>query len=195
MIKATKIILLFAIIIFLNTFSFAQEITKTERADPKNIIKFNLLSPLVSSFNLAYERVINSGTSFQASTFLLSRNSDNTDLIKAFGLFSELRFYLSEHKVAPAGFFVAPYLGYYNFQYNNYNFNANTGTNSFIKQTQNLLSLGVIVGGQWIFKKRVSLDIWGGPAYAIQLNGTQARDGFQGNFIGRLGCTLGFGFR
>jgi hypothetical protein len=159
--------------IFLSTVSLYAQNDSLRLQNPKrNILKINLLSPILNSFSASYERVINDEKTFNITAFV-SQNFAGDNIV-AYGITPEIRFYLSENKKAPAGFFVAPY---------------------FTLQTYGgdpiILGPGVAIGGQWVFKNRVSLDLWGGPAYVF----TNDNSEFLGNFWGRFGLSLGFLFR
>lgn len=191
---------------------FAQEQYNTSVGDKKNIIKLNMVSPILSSLSIAYERVINPAQSFQVSIFAQNQNYDAgyaySDRLTGFGITPELRYYLSERKDAPAGFFVAPFLSYryYKADYEDYNYNS---PNSIERSaTFHGVGVGITVGGQWVFKKRISLDVWGGTGYGLGFAKEEVsendpnyypyfsefpyQDG--GAFLARGGVTIGFLF-
>ncbi len=68
----------------------------------KNLVKTSLFFPLLETFTLSFERVLNEEMSLQATVFA----GDISD----FAVMPEFRYYLSENRIAPSGTFVAPYL-------------------------------------------------------------------------------------
>lgn len=79
-----------------------------------NAIKVNLLSPVVRTINLSYERAISENGSIQLGFFYTGAKVSDVK-IDGFGLTPEYRFYLSSTP-APNGFYVAPFLRYINFK-------------------------------------------------------------------------------
>jgi hypothetical protein len=162
----------------------------------RNIIKFSLVSPIINSFSMAYERPFNPNTSFQLTMFYVGNGSLDTN--GGFGITPEIRLYLSERREAPAGFFVAPFATYQNYQIEDIIYNFSTGNSRTVRGSSNILGLGIIVGGQWVFKNRVSIDVWGGPGYGFV--GLSKLDDIYDGYpyatgpMGRFGCTLGFLF-
>ena len=187
--KKIKILfLLFAVLLgFLaTTKSFAQE----------NNIKLNMLSPLIRVFNVSYERKVADDASLQVGIGLLDNNSIFSDTqIKGVSITPEYRFYLSESHESLDGFYVAPFL-----RYQNYTATDDDIINGELKLTR--YGLGVIAGYQWIFKERVSLDVFGGTSYNnndISTSGGASENDFDLGFFDagyglRGGVTLGIAF-
>jgi hypothetical protein len=183
---------LFALALFSLSF-----VSKTQaQDDPQNIIKINILSPIASTASLFYERGLNETSSLQLGLFYTGASVEDTK-IRGFGITPEFRYYLSE-KGNMQGFFVAPFLRYQNFQLTDEASNTNNEEN---KATFNSIGGGLLIGGQWIFKKRISLDLWGGPSYSggnLKVDGDGTEDDFStGLFNGfglRAGVTLGVAF-
>jgi hypothetical protein len=157
----------------------------------KNIIKVNLLSPIVRTGSFFYERVITDKSSLQLGLLYTGYSTEGTKL-RGFGITPEYRFYLSQSKQAPQGFFVAPFLRYENLELTNLNDQATLST----------FGGGLVIGGQWVFSNIVSLDIFGGPRlntrnFKATTGGTTVDDftltGF-GSFGLRFGVTLGIAF-
>ena len=101
-------------------------------------MKLNLLSPIGLTFGAAYENVTSTETSVQVS-FLVSEFG--------FAVTPEFRYYLSEKSYAPTGFYVAPFL-----QYSEYDDGSELGA-------------GLVIGGQRLFKEKISVDWYFGPSY------------------------------
>jgi hypothetical protein len=158
---------------------------------PQNVIKLNIFSPVVSTLSLSYERALSTQNSFQFNFFYTGASIGDTKF-RGIGLTPEYRFYLSENKDAPAGFYVGPFLRYQNF-------------NLSIDETNDEATLstfggGLLIGGHWIFKEKFSLDTFIGPAYSA--GDIKLEDGSEdlfdtGIFSGfgvRFGVTVGYAF-
>ncbi|MCS6968028.1 MAG: DUF3575 domain-containing protein [Bernardetiaceae bacterium] len=171
----------------------AQQAKSQSEEPAKNLIKANLLSPVVRTGSFFYERALNEKSALQLGIFYTGSSVFGT-LFRGIGITPEYRFYVSESKQAPAGFYVAPFLRYQNLRLiDKDNTNLTADYTSF--------GGGVCVGNQWLFKNQVSLDLFGGPSFnATSLttrNGATREDFFLGNlgyFSFRFGITLGFAF-
>jgi outer membrane autotransporter protein len=181
--------------ILFSAFSFSTQ-AQTEK---KNIFKVNFLSPIVSTGSIFYERVITESASLQLGFFYTGASigsGDSKTSIRGIGITPEFRYYLSD-KGAPQGFFVAPYL-----RYQSFNLTAkDESTNLDEKAKFTGFGGGLLVGGQWLFKDKISLDVWGGPGLTsrkFEYEGTASEDDFElgalGGFTFRFGATLGFAF-
>lgn len=152
-----------------------------------NVIKINIFSPIVKTFNIQYEKTLTATSSFQLGFFYTGYSSGSTDF-SGFGITPEYRAYLSETD-APKGVYIAPFLRYQNF----------TLTDGGNKGTFNSFGGGLIIGKQWIFKEKVALDIFIGPSYSSGSAKTTSGSGtfdtgvFDGFGI-RTGLCLGFAF-
>lgn len=103
------------------------------------LIKIGLLSPVISTFSAAFETVTSPSTSLQASFFI-------NDL--GFGFLPEYRYYISEKKYAPNGFYVAPMLSYQE-----------------IEDVDTHFGGGLMLGGQTVYKEKIAIDWYFGPTY------------------------------
>lgn len=168
-----------------------------------NVVKVNILSPLVKTGSFFYEHKLNSSSSFQIGGLFTSYSVGDTDL-SGFAITPEYRFYLSERKEAMEGFYVAPFLRYQNLTlkdtYTSYNSNGSTSTRTD-KASLDTFGGGILIGHQWIFKQRFSLDTFLGPSYnggSIKYEGSQGSSTFDaGTFQGfgvRAGITFGIAF-
>lgn len=155
----------------------------------ENVLKINIFSPIVKTFNVSYERKLSATGSFQLGAFFTSYNPDDTKF-SGFGITPEYRFYLSESE-APAGVYVAPFVRYQNFKL--------TEDISSSKGTYSSFGGGLVIGKQWIFKEKISLDAFVGPQYSSgNVKVTDGTDTFDTSvFDGfglRAGLTFGFAF-
>ncbi len=155
----------------------------------ENVFKINIFSPIVKTFNVSYERKLSASSSLQLGFFYTGYKSGDTKF-SGIGVTPEYRFYLSESE-APVGVYVAPFLRYQNFKL------EEEATNS--EGTLSMFGGGLVIGKQWIFKERISLDIFLGPQYATgDVKATSGQDTFDTDvFDGfgiRTGLTLGIAF-
>lgn len=156
-----------------------------------SVVKINIFSPVVRTFNVAYEQAINESGSFQLGFFYTGYKKSGTGF-SGFGITPEYRFYLSDSP-APDGFYAAPFVRYMSFSLTESSTNDEADFSAF--------GGGLVIGRQWIFKKRISLDIFIGPAYYS--GNVKAKDGasasefnvdaFNG-FGVRTGLTFGIAF-
>jgi len=156
-----------------------------------NVFKINIFSPIVKTFNASYERKLSASSSLQLGVFYTSYTPESTSF-KGLGITPEYRFYLSETE-APAGVYIAPFLRYQNFKV------ESTFDGSTDKGTLTLFGGGVVIGKQWIFKEKISLDIFIGPQFSSgDVKVTSGSDTFDTDvfdgFGVRTGLTLGFAF-
>jgi hypothetical protein len=123
---------------------------------PQNIIKVNIISPILKTGSFFFEHALNEKSSFQLGVGFTAFKQEEED-VKISGIFitPEYRMYLSASKTAPAGFYVGPYLRYQNLKIED----------EFDKATLSTFGGGVVAGHQWIFRDRFSLDLFLGPNY------------------------------
>jgi hypothetical protein len=151
----------------------------TPEKEFKNTVRFNLTNPLIfgdKSIIFGYERVLSKHQSFSINigqTGFPRLNIVNSDELKVqtilkergFHISGDYRFYLSkENKYdAPRGVYIGPYYGY-NFFSKEHSWRLNSSTSNFEGNVNSDLSLriqtlGVELGYQFIFWKRISLDM------------------------------------
>ncbi|MBA7547363.1 hypothetical protein ES705_39777 [subsurface metagenome] len=111
-----------------------------EPLDKNNIIKIDLFCPVVSCFSIAYERLINSESSFQVELRVFEDGIAFTP---------EYRYYLSKDP-APKGIFLAPFI--------------RVGTVTSLFDDNSNFGGGLVVGVQTVLKK-ISIEAYLGPAY------------------------------
>lgn len=153
----------------------------------KNVIKFNptpmLLFGNVRNITFSYERMINKTQSLavQVGYLLFPKLINDTivNLINITGnskngvnLAFDYRYYpfSRNRRPAPDGIYIGGYASYYGFQFkNNLDILQTTvDQNAYIKGRLNVVNVGVMLGYQFIFWKRFSLDmLMFGPAYSI----------------------------
>lgn len=154
------------------------------------VLKINIFSPIVKTFNVQYEQAVSASSSFQLGVFYTGYSTSGTSF-KGLGITPEYRFYLSDTE-APQGVYVAPFVRYMNFK-----LEEDDVTNS--KADFNAFGGGLILGKQWIFKEKIALDIFIGPIYTSgNVKVTSGTDNFDtGAFDGfsvRSGLCFGFKF-
>ena len=155
----------------------------------QNVLKINILSPIVKTFNISYERAINETSSFQIG-FFYTGYTDDVTTFKGFGITPEYRFYLSDTP-APEGVYVAPFLRYQSFTIEDEDYSDSADFSAF--------GGGLVIGKQWVFKEKITLDIFLGPAYysgkvSGESSGATYDTGAFDGFGLRTGINFGFKF-
>ncbi len=151
--------------------------SKFEPGQRKNNIKFNPTPMLlwdVNNITLTYERLMtkNQSLSLKVGYLVFPRLMDDNILNivvlsnrKRYGgnIDVEYRFYpiKRNRRPAPDGLYIGPYLGYYGFQFkNNFDIVGTTADqNGAFKGTLHIFNAGFQLGYQFLFWKRVSLDL------------------------------------
>ena len=157
-----------------------------------------------------FEHKLSESSSFEIGGLFTSWSINDADTdVTGFAITPEYRFYLSNTKKAMEGFYVGPFLRYQNLTlkntstYTDFDNNGNTVTRTEESAAElNTFGGGVVVGHQWIFKQRFSLDTFLGPSfnggsisYKTTSNGSDSID--PGPFDGfgiRTGVTFGIAF-
>jgi hypothetical protein len=164
-------------------------------AQPKTAVKINLLSPIARTFNIALERAITEDGSLQIGFYYSGYKfpGDGGVKMSGFGITPEYRWYLSETP-APNGFYVAPFI-----RYASLTLSTDDGSND--EATMTTFGGGLVVGRQWVFKERVTLDLFIGPKYQtrdLKVKSGSDSEKFDLNFFNpfgiRGGVTLGIAF-
>jgi hypothetical protein len=147
--------------------------------DKNNNLKINIFSPIAKTLNLQYEHKLTADQSFQFGAFYTGYSSVGTSL-SGIGLTSEYRFYLTNEVFN--GVYIAPYL-----RYQNYTLTDDQND----KGTLTTFGGGLIFGRQWLFKDKITFDIFIGPSYNSGFTKvTAGTNNFQYN-----GSINGFGVR
>jgi hypothetical protein len=138
------------------------------------LLKWNYLSPIVNTLNLAVETTHSEESSTQIRVFYLGY-----DGVRGFGINPEFRYYLSESP-APNGTFVAPYVRYMRF--------------SDGPDIVNIGEVGFVLGRQRVYKEKISLEAYLGPGYGFgsSTNDFNLEGPVEGGFTIRAGLTIGF---
>ena len=161
-----------------------------------SVIKVNLLSPIVRTGSVFYERSIAADKSLQLGGFYTGFSVEETKF-KGYGITPEFRKYFSTGKEAPEGFYVAPFARFQSFKLELDSEEASTPEG---KATFNTIGGGVLVGRQWVFSNRIVLDAFLGPSYNtgnVKVTSGDAEDFETGAFSGfgiRTGLALGIKF-
>lgn len=161
-------------------------------AQPDNVIKVSLLSPFVKSGSFFYERALNDEMSLVGGFFFTAWTPGEDVTLNGYGLTLEFRYYLSE-SAAPSGAFIAPFGRFQKFSI--------TEGISVDQSEGNLSSTGggLLVGIQRLFKDRITLEGFIGPAYykgsTEVVSGTEITSiGAFDGFTVRAGVTVGVAF-
>lgn len=164
----------------------------------RTVVKINLSGVVIKSFTAQYERILNRHSSITLSASLspnaplpfkqalMDQYGENEDARRAINstLFTkrigtlEYRFYVAGH--APTGWYIAPFVRYINMDIaQDYTYTPSDDIlhHANLKARFNAGGAGVLLGYQWMFGKRVGLDLWLlGPFY-----GTNVKADFVGN--------------
>lgn len=182
--KSKKSLLSFAFVLALSLLSYTSY-------SQSSVFKINIFSPLVRTLNVSFEQKLSGSSSAQLGFFYTGFSVSDTKF-SGIGLTPEYRFYLSDTD-APAGVYVAPFIRYQNFKLEDEVNNAKGELSTF--------GGGLLIGKQWIFKERVSLDLFIGPAFQsgdVKVTSSSGNADFEtGLFDGftvRTGVTLGIAF-
>ena len=181
-----------------------------------NVLKVDIIQPLINTIALSFEHKLSESSSFQlsvAGTFGYE-NSGNFGFYNSsggyysgqastsgFSITPEYRFYLSEKHAAPEGFYVAPYVRFQNLSttidYNSGISYPNPTRSQSYEANLNAFGLGVVVGKHWIFKKQFSIDLFVGPGYTFTDTSSNQQDykPNKRNFVGQLGTDNNYDFR
>ncbi|WP_345166770.1 DUF3575 domain-containing protein [Nibribacter koreensis] len=139
--------------LFLMALVCALAITAKPVQAQNTLIKANLLTPLFQTGSFYVEQVIKEDKSVQLGVFF-TQIAD----VSGYGITPEYRVYLSDTP-APDGFYVAPFLSFMKFTI------EDKDPDYGYKGKSTNFGGGLIAGRQWIFKEKVSFDIFIGPEY------------------------------
>jgi len=126
-----------------------------------NVVKINPLGLIFGSANLAYERALN-----EKSSFVIAPQFGGFKLggfkYSSFGAGAQYRFYFSDSKTAPEGFYAGPGIGFTSGKVKIEDF-MGSGDEDETKFTS--FGGNVMIGNQWIFNSGFVIDLGGGISY------------------------------
>jgi Protein of unknown function (DUF3575) len=182
-----KKILILLFITVLNLPLFSQE--SSEVSTEKNVIKVNTLSLVIATGSIFYERKISDLTSVQMGVAYMGYSISKAKFA-GYVLTPEFRIY--PKKNALDGFYVAPYLRYFNL--------SAKSTSSNDKASLTVMGGGILIGRQWITNSGFNMDLFVGGHYASGSASANSGDAewvdsnlFTG-FKTRVGFAIGFAF-
>jgi hypothetical protein len=175
------LIISFALITFTTVASTPGE---KEKKMPKNYLKFNITSPLLSNYSFQYERVLTRGMTFGLGfRFMPETGIPHYDMIKDqieadavedlswledltlqnYAITPELRFYTGKRKYG-RGFYFSLFYRYANYEAGNLEvpFTPDMGDEITLYSSGTLISQtgGFMLGAQWALGKHICLDWW-----------------------------------
>ncbi len=181
-----------------------------------NALKVDIFQPIINTAALSFEHKLSETSSFQlglSGTFGYKDGAYYSGYsgpsTSGFAITPEYRLYLSEKHAALEGFYVAPFVRYQNLTLkDSYSYTDYDANGSPVSRTSNdeasldTYGGGIVVGRQWIFKQRFSLDTFLGPSYnsgTVKYKSTSNGSGSldPGTFTGfglRAGVTFGLAF-
>lgn len=159
-----------------------------DESESQNVVKINPLGAIFGAAQLSYERALSEKSSVQISPSFGFFSSGGLKYT-TYGIGASYRFYFSNSKSAPAGFYAGPGVGY---QLGKVKFSDDFGGGSSSTAKIGGFNANFVAGYQWIFDSGFTLDLNGGIQY-IKYKYTDNEDGsFSAPFSGIL-PTLGFG--
>ncbi len=168
----------------------------THAQERSNVIKTSLTAPIIRTYTLAYERVLNKDMSVQLGGAYFAGWEIGDTRLDGFSIIPEYRYYLSESKTIPSGAFIAPFIRYGSIGLES----GDAGTPDYVKASLTNIGGGVLVGVQRLFKETISLEAFIGPAYydlSVKVESGMEENASLGlleGFSVRLGVTVGIGF-
>ena len=155
----------------------------------KNAIKLNIFSPIIKTFNIAYERAINDGLSVNIGGFYTGVKQDDITNT-GFGIQPDLRIYPGKNENLK-GFYIAPFVRYMNFT-------SKEEILEVLETQTTVIGGGLLIGGQFVFGDLVTLDLFIGPQYLSASTkikqGSSTVEPILEGFLVRSGVTVGITF-
>ena len=142
--------------------------TKAQDYSPKNILKTNIVTPIVKTYSLTYERVVSKRASvlltasYSASTvdggFFVIRYATKQ---KGFTVMPEYRIYPLHEQPVLGGFFVASFLRYRRFK-------LEVQKDVLVKPTAKWqdVGAGLKLGYQWLIGRGLAIEAFIGSGYS-----------------------------
>jgi hypothetical protein len=188
-----KSLLLLAVVAFL--FNVPQQAYAQSQNPGRAVIKVNPLSALTLTGSGFVEYAVTDNVSLQFGAFTTGLTVSNVKF-KGYGFTPEVRYYLSENKVAPMGPYLAGYGRIQNFRLSVEKEDSEGVTREY-SATYVPIGLGAAVGNQWIFNSGFTLDVFLGAGYnggSLKVNAGTKED-FDTGIIGDMILGGGFGLR
>lgn len=170
-------------IVLASTGAFAQKDNGTK----SNVIKVNPLGLLFGSANVSFERAINQKSSIQINAAFGGLSVGGVKYTNIGGGI-DYKYYVSNSKSAPEGFYVSPGAGFYSVKVKESGGSSYTGSGFIVK---------AVIGNQWIWNSGFSLDLFGGVNYYAggKIKGTGGVEYTKFNgVLPALGVSLGYAF-
>lgn len=132
-------------------------------------IKINLLSPVMSTVNIALETSIGDDKSFQLGVAYMNHSTYGTTdgVTKAFFVTPEWRYELKQNRNGYS--FIGAFARYIHMDYSQtdrYRSAQKMSTSSY-----DCLGLGIVLGQKFIYRNRVMIELFAGPVYSGILQG------------------------
>lgn len=152
-----------------------------------NVIKANPLGLLFGSANVSYERAFGEKSAIQINAAFGGLSVGGVKYTNIGGGV-DYKYYVSNSKTAPEGFYVSPGVGFYSVKVKEVGGTSVSGSGAIVK---------AVVGNQWIWNSGFTLDLFGGINYyaggKIKGNGGAEYAKFNG-VLPALGVSLGYNF-
>ena len=173
-------------LISLPLFTFGQNSTPSKLG--KDEFKINALFLVLGAFDVGYERVLNEESAIGVSLFVPITN----DFDQKFMLTPYYRYYFGEDPAT--GFYLEGFGSLNSIEDSIYDYNSPTLTNyySYKDVTVTDFAFGLGLGGKWISKKGVTLEINAGLGRNLFSNYNNYDRDYE--FIGRAGVSVGYRF-
>jgi Protein of unknown function (DUF3575) len=160
---------------------------KGNDSNKPNVVKINPLGALFGNIPISYERAINDKSSIQVNASFGGLSVGGVKYTTLSGGL-DYRYYLSNTKTAPAGFYVSGGAGYYSLKVKETGGSSLSGS-GFIGKA--------VIGNQWTWESGFALDLFGGINYyaggKIKGTGGVEYTKFSGA-LPALGVALGYNF-
>lgn len=185
-----KVILTFTLGAMLVSSALAGQEVKQKSDDPKNTIKLNPLSLILSTFNLSYERNIAKRINLQLGAYYTGASSGSVGY-SGVGLSPMVRFYLSGDKNLK-GFYLGPGIRFNSLTISNDASLIGFGTITKNEWSFTSFSFGSDLGYQFLFGNIVTLDLFAGAYYGV--GSLSYKGSVSGTAEPSLGAIAGSGF-
>ena len=181
-----KLILTLFLCFSLGAFSQEIEIEFPQDIDKKHELSINALTLIVSEWvDVSYEYLIDEESSFGVDLQFGLDNNQDFDTYRTFSVTPNYRRYFSNKYTR--GFFLEIFGMLHS--YEDFYYDYNTVSNTYLTASKTDFSLGISVGGKWVTKSGFMTEIFAG----IGRNLSNDEDDFL-QVVGRVGISLGYRF-